>query len=117
MSVREEDCIQKAIIEWLSYKHPKAREVVIHIANQRATSPQQGYKLKQMGVRKGVSDLLIPIATGGYHGMFLEVKTIEGTLTKEQKAFIKRMDEEGYFAIAAYGLEHCMREIDAYLTA
>lgn len=58
---REED-EQIAVVKWCDMlKIP-----VIHIPNEGKRSAQMGAKLKRMGLRLGVPDLLIPCARGGH---------------------------------------------------
>jgi len=52
-------------------------------------------KLKAEGVMAGVADLCLPAARRGYHGLYLELKSEDGVATKEQKAFLRGVLEEG----------------------
>jgi hypothetical protein len=56
-----------------------------------------------MGVRKGVSDLFFPRSSHGFHGLWLELKKPRGTLSVEQKKFLKDMTKEGYYSACTYG--------------
>ena len=56
----------------------------------------------------GASDLFIPRATKNRHGMFLELKTLKGKLTRNQIKFIDDMNKEGYYALAAYGSDNAI---------
>lgn len=78
---------------------------VIHVANQRSTSPQHGALLKRLGVRPGVSDLFLPRRHGNYSGTWIELKTLKGKPTQLQLDFISDMREEGYYADVCYGAE------------
>ena len=84
---------------------------VVHIANQRSTSPQHGSMLKRMGVRKGCSDLFIPRATSIHHGFWLELKTLKGKPTQEQIQFLDEMRSEGYMTAVCYGSQHAINTI------
>lgn len=58
----------------------------------------QGGKLKADGVKKGVFDLMLPWANGGYHGLYIEMKKpgeIKNT-TPEQKEFAQYLTDAGY---------------------
>lgn len=81
---------------------------VIHIANQRTTSPQHGAMLKRMGVRPGVSDLFFPRSNRIHSGLWLELKTLKGRPTQLQIDFIVDMIKEGYAAKVCYGAEHAI---------
>jgi hypothetical protein len=47
-------------------------------------------KLKAEGVLAGVADLCLPAARRGYHGLYIEMKSEEGTATEEQKRVSSR---------------------------
>ena len=57
-------------------------------------------QLKAQGVKPGVPDLCLPVARGGYFGMYIELKKIGGKPTKEQKEWIELLDLQGYYAVA-----------------
>lgn len=60
-------------------------------------------KLKMEGVKKGVSDIFLPDPVGTYHGLFIEMKKLDGRFTQEQMEFIRRMRKKGYAADGAVG--------------
>jgi VRR-NUC domain len=72
-------------------------------------------KLKAEGVRAGVADLCLPTARRGYHGLYLEMKSEDGTASKEQKEFLRGVSEEGYCAIIARGVEEAHAALEWYL--
>lgn len=72
-------------------------------------------KLKSEGVRAGVADLCLPAARRGYHGLYLEMKSEEGSATKEQKEFLHGVSEEGYCAVIAHGMEEAREVLEWYL--
>jgi hypothetical protein len=57
-------------------------------------------KLKAKGVMADVADLCPLAARHAYHGLYLEMKSEEGTATKEQKEFLRGALEAGYCAVA-----------------
>jgi hypothetical protein len=55
-------------------------------------------RLKAEGVKSGVSDLMLPVARQGFHGLFIEMKK-PGKLKSEsanQKAFGTQVQLDGY---------------------
>lgn len=85
------------------------------IPNGTRTSIHVAAKMKAEGVRKGIADIMIPHASGGYMGMFLELKSERGTLSPEQKQFLHDMALEGYYTEAAHGLDEAIELITKYL--
>ncbi len=75
-------------------------------------------KLKKSGMKPGVSDLTIAVPSGGYHGMYLEMKDKGkkySDVTPDQRAHLALMTEMGYFATWAPGYEDAMKQIHSYM--
>lgn len=76
-------------------------------------------KLKAQGQRAGVSDLVIPIARGGYFGLFIEFKASpphSSSITKEQRQWLERVRSEGYAGVLSVGIEEAKRHITNYMS-
>lgn len=64
----------------------------------------QGAMLKAEGVKRGVSDIFVPIPVRGKAGLFIEMKPEKGGVHKpEQIAFVNDMRLMGYSAHFAHG--------------
>lgn len=59
----------------------------------------EGKKMREEGVLPGVPDLFLPVAMGGYHGMFIEMKRHKEKPTANQYAMLQRLGEQGYLAV------------------
>lgn len=102
---------QEAVIEFCAYCNIE----IIHIPNEGKRSPRYGAELKRLGLRKGVPDLFIPQARKGYHGLFLELKKdVTCKPTKEQMAWIMKLNTAGYYATVCYGADAAIAEIKNY---
>ena len=86
-----------------------------HIPNGGSRDRVEGRHLKQQGVKAGVPDLCLPVARCGYHGLYIEMKTESGRLTKEQKWWNGRLREQGYLCATCLGWEHAVWLLDRYL--
>ncbi len=106
---------QIAAMDWLRAQHPKIAEHTFHIGNERKSSYYAGYIMKRMGVLKGASDLFMAWPNGGYHGLFIEMKSLRGTLQPDQKSFIERMKAVGYLAEVCYGAESAINTMTKYI--
>lgn len=53
-------------------------------------------RLKAEGVKSGVSDIFLPCARGGYHGLYIEMKKPGERASKKQLEFGARMIKQGY---------------------
>ena len=65
------------------------------MANERDCSWAQGAILKAMGVKAGVSDLLLLYPGRGHHIMAMELKAPGGTLTELQREFLEDIKSAG----------------------
>lgn len=106
---------QIAAMDWLRAQHPKIALHTLHIGNERKATYYAGYIMKRMGVLKGASDLFMAWPLGGFHGLFIEVKSATGRPTQEQKEFIQRMLDAGYMAKVCYGAEEVILTMKLYL--
>lgn len=102
------------LMDWIRSKKELA-QYTIHVANERATSPAQGAKLKRMGVRSGVSDLFIGVPKGDYNGMWLELKAGKNKPTDNQFKFMEDMSSQGYYCVWCSGFPDAKMLIEDYL--
>lgn len=71
--------------------------------------------LSRQGVRAGVPDLMIPVARGAYHGLFIEMKIKKGTVSEKQRRWIDLLNKQKYLAIVAYGAEEAIQIFQKYI--
>lgn len=83
----------------------------IHIPNEAKRSPTLGNILKRMGLRAGASDIFIPRAAKGFHGLWIELKAGTNRPTENQLKFIEDMKKEGYEAMTCWGSESAIQII------
>ena len=92
--------------------------VIVHIANERKCTAYVAGQLLRQGMRKGFPDNLIPIARGGFHGLFIELKRAKKSLSKkspEQREWVKKLNAAGYKAVFCYGAEEAKKVILEYI--
>lgn len=111
-----EQLTQIHIMNWLKTYHPEIEKYTYHFANERKCTPQQGLLLKNMGVKRGVSDIFIAVPRGDKSGLWLELKAGKGRLSKEQRKFLADMREQGYAATWTTGHHDAKQAIINYLT-
>lgn len=110
--------IQAALIKWWANTHKEFQlpEEVLHsVPNGGFRSPITGAIMKLEGQRRGVFDLKLNVARAGYHGLWMEVKTPEGILSKEQKAFQQAVNLQGYCTLVCRSFEEGKSMITDYL--
>ena len=108
---------QKKVMVWARANTPRFRELVLlhAIPNGGYRTMQVAVKLKAEGVKKGVSDLMLPVARGDYHGLYIEMKAGNGRASEEQKHFIESVRTQGYYADVAVGHEQAVGILESYL--
>jgi hypothetical protein len=73
-------------------------------------------RLAAEGVKPGVPDLCLPVARGGFHGLYVEMKRkARSTTTPEQKAWHVALREQGYRVEVCRGADAAMAAIVAYM--
>ena len=72
-------------------------------------------RMKAEGVRAGVSDYFLPAPRDGFHGLYVELKTLTGQPSREQREFIETMRSRGYRAEVARGWQEAWKVVCDYL--
>ena len=103
---------QHAVVEYCDLR----RIPIFHIPNGGYRHQHTAYQLKRQGVRAGVPDLCVPIARGGYHGLYIEMKRADGgRMTREQQEWVGLLKSEGYCAECCHGAGEAIALLDWYL--
>ena len=111
----EEQC---ALMDWVHLNSARDRRLSLLYANPNGGHRHIGVarKLKAEGSKPGVPDLFLPVASNGYHGLYIEMKRLRGgTVSPEQKEFIELLREQGYRVEVCKGWEKAMEAIAQYL--
>lgn len=116
-ALRSEDTEQIAVIQWAQYNvlHYPELKWLHHCPNGGSRNKQEAVKLKQMGVKAGVSDLCLPYPKGIYCGLYIEMKYGDGRYQPSQKEFLADMAEAGHFVATCYSAEEAISVITGYL--
>ena len=88
---------------------------VFHIPNGGSRNPREAANLKRQGVRAGVPDLCVPVAKGGYHGLYIEMKAGKNKPTDNQVRWLELLRRNGYAAFVCYGADNAIECIRRYL--
>lgn len=120
--MNKEDSLQISVANYLRLQYPKA--LFAHIANERQTSPQRGAKLKKMGVKAGMPDVMIfeqkPISTDEgtcflSPGLCLELKIKPNKPSKQQLQVLNDLEVRGWRVAVIYDFDSAKSIIDEYL--
>lgn len=116
--VPSENWEQQQVIKWS--QQPSIRQqypelaLLYHIPNEREDKIQTAI-LKAMGVKKGVPDLHLPVASGDYHGLYIEMKALDGKPEAEQLWWIEHLKANGYACAVCYGWQQATEVLLWYL--
>jgi hypothetical protein len=72
-------------------------------------------KMKHEGVRAGYPDYLLDVARGEFHGLRIELKSLTGSTSREQKRWIERLRANGYRVEVCKGAEQAWAVLRDYL--
>jgi len=116
-SGRSEYSEQCAIFNWVKFRSKKIPELdlLYASANGGKRNLTVAVKLKKSGVRAGIPDLTLPIARGGYHALYIELKIKGGSVSKVQKKWIEKLRAQHNKVEVCFGFEEAAMLIEKYL--
>ncbi|OHV12987.1 VRR-NUC domain-containing protein [Kushneria phosphatilytica] len=116
---------QAVLIRWL-YGERQRQSIVgpayaatYAVPNGGSRHKLEAANMKKQGVRAGVSDLVIAVPRGGYHGLYLEFKATpprDAALADSQREWLTLAEEQGYCSVLARGLEEAKATIREYMS-
>ncbi len=100
-----EDEEQIWLFSWAALNSGKWPELELmhHIPNGGMRSKSEAARFKAMGVKRGVSDIFLPVARGGFHGLYIELKAKDGKVDAAQKEWIEAVRQQGYCGAVCFG--------------
>lgn len=107
-----EEYEQTRLSTWLT------QNAIRHVASMNAgkRSFNAARRLKATGLATGFPDIFIPLPSGGYHGLMIELKRAKGGKpTPEQIGWIQYLRDNGYWADIAHGFEEARDIVIHYL--
>lgn len=114
---RSEDTEQIHVCNWAAWNENRYPELkwLHHIPNGGSRNRAEAVKLKQMGVKSGVSDLCLPYPKGIYCGLYIEMKYDKGRHQPSQKEFLTDMAAAGHYVATCYTAEEAIKVIEEYI--
>lgn len=93
-------------------RHPALRNMTAS-ANGGKRAMNTAVQLKRAGVSPGYPDIILDYPSQGYHGLRIELKSMTGYASREQKDWIERLRANGYRAEVCRGADAawaCLRD-------
>ena len=109
---------QKALFQWATLASGKHYELslMFSIPNGSHKSIATAMRFKSEGLKAGVPDIFLPVARRGFHGLFVELKRVQGgKLSTEQGRWRAAILCEGYQSIVCKGWLEASEKIMEYL--
>jgi hypothetical protein len=117
-SVDREGLEQAALLKEVTLRYPAAAKLIYHVPNGGHRHKLVAIKLKEQGVKAGVPDLVLPMARGGYFGLYMEFKAMppfDAAVSASQDSYIQALTEQGYLALVCRGHIDALEALRAYL--
>lgn len=129
----KEDAMQIAVANYIRCQYPKV--FWFHCPNGGKRNKIEAAKLKKMGVRRGVPDVLIfqtaffpdviniydhevikkVVKSNKYYGLAIELKVKPNNPTKEQWECLEKFEELDFKTAVCYSFDEAQKIIDEYL--
>lgn len=116
--IPSEHAEQTALIQWTTLAQSNIPELglLFAVPNGGRRHPAVAAAMKREGVKRGVPDLMLPVARCGLHGLFLEMKAADGRLSPEQKRWRDMLIAQGYGVAVAFSFEDAKTVLEDYLS-
>lgn len=111
----EEHRIQCACVKWFRAQYRCYDSLLFAVPNGGVRDKVTAAKLKAEGVVPGVSDLILLVPSGKYHGLMVEMKTPTGHVTEHQKAWASAVSGMGYRYAVCRSTEDFITTVRNYL--
>lgn len=102
---------QYAVCQYLEWRHVP----FYSIPNGEKRGPKAQQLFKKLGGKPGVPDLCIPVAKGGYFGLYIEMKHGRNKPTDNQLRWQTILIEQGYKATTCWEADEAIAVIKNYL--
>jgi hypothetical protein len=109
---------QATLLAEVALRYPEAFKLIYHVPNGGHRHKLVAIKLKGQGVKAGVPDLVLPMARGGYFGLYIEFKAMppfDAAVSPSQDAYIQALIAQGYLAVVCRGHIDALECLRAYL--
>ena len=108
---------QQALFRWSKLMQAQYPELsLLHaIGNGGKRNVIEATRMKREGVKAGVSDIFLPVARSGFHGLYIELKVKGGKLSEPQEWWITETTKQGYYSVVCVGWVEASEILKGYL--
>lgn len=110
---------QVLLFNWAALNEERIPELknLFAIPNGGLRNKVVAVRMKAEGIKAGVPDICLAFPSGGFFGLFIEMKAGKNKTTPTQNEWIIRLQQANYCVVVCYGFEEAKREILDYLGA
>ena len=112
---KSEEMMQTVLVNWFERTYPEHSPWMHHSPNGGARDGRTGQKMKLLGARRGVPDLMLFVGMGEYVGLALELKAKGGRLSSDQARWLQHLKLQGWHTEVPYTLEQAQDCVNGYL--
>lgn len=108
---------QATLFQWsyVARQKYKELELMYHVPNGGRRDKREAASLRRQGVKAGIPDIVLPVARGGFFGLYIELKFGKNKTSSIQDVWIKRLREMNYKVEVCYGWVAAREVIESYL--
>ena len=100
--------------KYMEAQHP-AYALAFHVPNERKASIQRRVALKRAGVRKGIPDIVVPVANDKYSGLYIEMKVKPNKPSPEQITVLWNLNAIGNYAVLCWSATEAIEVLKKYM--
>jgi len=106
---------QKALIKWARFQQAPVCWLYA-IANGGHRKKGVAGRMKAEGVLAGVPDLQLPVSRGGFHALYIEMKSPSGRTSPAQRQMIDNLRGQGFMVEIARSWVEGREIIETYMS-
>lgn len=109
---------QVALLTWAGLNLARLPDLALLLSSQNGARVGigQARKLVAAGLRRGVPDLLLPVARGPWHALWIELKQADGgRVAPAQRWWLAQLNAQQHRAVVCRGWPAAAQAIEKYL--
>ena len=110
--LKGEDQLQRAVINYIEMQYPGT--IYTHPMNEGKRTPFEQYKMKYLGAKPGIPDLLIFTPNANRGGLAIELKYKYNKPTPNQKKWLKWLENCNWAVDWHNNFDDCINTINKY---
>lgn len=115
MRGHSEHDIQKACVTWFRLSYSRIEGLFFAVPNGGKRDAVTARLMREEGVRAGVADLVLLVPRHGYGALCVEMKTLSGHQSEEQKKFERLCAEVGVKYVVCRSFDEFREVVEKYM--